>query len=150
VTVDPLLQRSVALEYVDNPGAPEQVTHRDTAEASSKGNRDGGPERELSAVDRDSGEDEDGFVRNERAYDAEHEQPEDGEVAVVRDELIDMGHAYRLRGDQPGAGFGTFLVNGRQSGVWIRGTRNLPPDDDITCAIANGLARRGNSLLIAG
>ena len=41
----------------------------------------------------DSGEHEDGLIRNQGADDAEHQQREDREVSVVREKEIDMSHA---------------------------------------------------------
>jgi hypothetical protein len=47
---------------------------------------------ELSAVNENAAEHEDGFVGNERSDDSEHQQAEDGEVSVSGEEMIDAAH----------------------------------------------------------
>ena len=82
-----------ALQQEDNARTTQPVTEGDAAEAARAAGQDGGDEREFAVMDGDACEHEDGFVGDERTDDAQHQQAEDGEVAVVREEKIDVFHA---------------------------------------------------------
>ena len=78
----------------DDSGAAQPVAERDAAEASGGACSDGGQERELAVVDRNTRQHKNGLVRNERANNAQHEQSKDGEVAVICQEVVDVFHAF--------------------------------------------------------
>ena len=88
---DPAVQRGKALEGVDGSRAAQQIAQRDSAETATERREDCSVELQLSAMYGYAGEHEDGFVGNPGAYDAEGEQSEDREVAVVRQKGFEMG-----------------------------------------------------------
>jgi len=78
-----------AFEYVNCAGAAKRIAECDAAEASGVGDSDGGAELQFPAVNGNARENKYRVVGNERPHDAQHQQAEDREVSVIREEMIE-------------------------------------------------------------
>src|ERR1700733_12932377 len=77
------------MQHLPPESASDDVAARDAAHTSGQGARKCRKWMQVASIDEKAAACEQKFIGNRNADDAEHQQPEDGEVAIAGDPLED-------------------------------------------------------------